>query len=475
MNPTDPPLSDLRPLVDDEPDDAEAGVDAESGDHHQARFWTGKRMAWTSLAAVAVVILAASGFVTVGQVAIAPGGLHETERRIEVDGTTAYPSDGEMLFATVSVREVTFWGWLQGKLDDDIKLLPREQVYGERDPDETRDLNFRLMDTSKIVATALALEREGALPSATGAFVREVAAGGVAEEAGLPQGIVVVAVDETFVESVDQLETLIEDRRGESVTVAFEDFGGNPGTVSMDLPSSGDLGVIFDPMPGPASSGALVAGLLPGFPAAEELAFGEVIVEIDGEEVVTTRDALRLINGHDPGDEMSFTALTVDGELRDGTLVLAERPDDERTPEDESGGPFVGIEVRPAYATPYEVAIDSGKVGGPSAGLAFTLAVIDLLTPGELTGGVEVAATGEVQDDGRIGIVGGVTQKTASVRDRGVELFLVPAGDFETAATAADDSVEVVAVETLDDALAALAERGGNAGDFIIDQEPLSL
>lgn len=474
MNPTDPPLTDFRPPIAGEAVDA----DTEAGDTTGAdapRFWTGRRIAWTSIAAVAVMVLAASGFVTVGQVAIAPGGLHETERRIEVEGTTAYPSEGEMLFATVSVREVTFWGWLQGKLDDDIKLLPREQVYGERDPDETRDLNFRLMDTSKIVATALALQREGALPPATGAFVRELETGGVAEQAGLPQGIVVVAVDGVFVESVEQLETLMDERRGESVIVEFEDFGGSPGSVVMDIPSSGDLGVIFDPMPGPASSGALVAGLLPGFPAAEALTFGEVLVEIDGEEVVTTRDALRLINARDPGQEMSFTVRTTEGELRDGSLILAERPDDERTPEDESGGPFVGIEVRPAYATPYDVDIDSGKVGGPSAGLAFTLALIDLLTPGELTGGIEVAATGEVLDDGRIGIVGGVAQKTASVRDRGVELFLVPAGDFETAAVAADESLEVVAVETLDDALEALAERGGNAGDFVLDQEPLSL
>ena len=146
-----------------------------------------------------------------------------------------------------------------------------------------------------------------------------------------------------------------------------------------------------------------------------------------------------------------------------------------RQPEDESGGPFVGIEVRPAYATPYEIAIDSGKVGGPSAGLAFTLAVIDLLTPGELTGGIEIAATGEVQDDGRIGQVGGVPQKTASVRDDGIELFLVPAANFEAAAEMAGDSLEVVAVETLDDALRALAELGGNAGDFVLDRDPVTL
>lgn len=471
MNPADPSLTDVRLTVDGPPSDA-SEPDA---DHERPRFWTGKRIAWASLAAVAVIVLAASGFVTVGQVAIAPGGLHETEQRIDIDGTEEYPSDGEMLFATVSVRQVTVWGWLQAKLDDDIRLLPREQVYGERDPDETRDLNFRLMDTSKIVASALALERQGALPSATGAYVSEVDPDGVAGQAGLPQGLVVVAADGTFIESVEQLETLIDERRGESVELDLEDFVGTPSTRTLVLPESGDIGVTFEPMPGPASSGALVAGLLPGYPAAEELAFGEVLVEIDGESVVTTRDALRLINSHEPGDEMAFTVRTVDGELRDGSLVLAERPDDERTPEDESGGPFVGIEVRPAYATPYEIAIDSGKVGGPSAGLAFTLAVIDLLTPGELTGGIEIAATGEVQDDGRIGQVGGVSQKTASVRDRGIELFLVPAANFEAAVEMAGDSLDVVAVETLDDALRALAERGGNAGDFVLDRDPVTL
>ena len=471
MNPADPSLTDVRPPVDGLPSD----VSDPDADHARPRFWTGKRIAWSSLAAVAVVVLAASGFVTVGQVAIAPGGLHETEKRIDVDGTEQYPSDGEMLFATVSVRQVTVWGWLQAKLDDDIRLLPREEVYGERDADETRDLNFRLMDTSKIVASALALERQGALPSATGAYVSEVDPDGVAGQAGLPEGLVVVAVDGTFIESVEQLETLIDERRGESVELELEDFLGTPSTETLVLPESDDIGVTFEPMPGPASSGALVAGLLPGYPAAEALAFGEGLVEIDGESVVTTRDALRLINSHEPGDEMAFTVRTVDGDLRDGSLVLAERPDDERTPEDESGGPFVGIEVRPAYATPYEIDIDSGKVGGPSAGLAFTLAVIDLLTPGELTGGIEIAATGEVQDDGRIGQVGGVPQKTASVRDRGIELFLVPAANFEAAAEMAGDSLEVVAVETLDDALRALAERGGNAGDFVLDRDPVTL
>ncbi len=455
--------------------DSTTDVEGADGPSVRRRFWTRRKIAWSGLAALVLVAAAASAFVTVGQVAIAPGGLHETEDRIAVDGARSYSSDGELLFATVSVREVNIWGWMQAKLDDDIVLLPHDEVYGERDREETRDLNFRLMDTSKIVATALAMERAGSLPPATGAYVSEVEQNGSAAKAGLTAGLVVVGVDGTFVDSVEELEQLLSDARGASVELQLEDLVGTSVAVAIEVPSSGGLGATFEPMPGPASSGALVAGLLPGFPAAEELEFAEVLVEIDGEPVVTTRDALRLINAHEPGEEMTFTVLTPEGEHRDGSLILAERPDDPRTPEDEAGGAFVGIEVRPAYATPYEIEIDSGSVGGPSAGLAFTLAMIDLLTPGELTGGIEVAATGEILDDGRVGVVGGVAQKTASVRDRGVTLFLVPLEDFDTAAEAADESVEVVAVETLDDALEALAERGGNAAEFVRDDEPLTL
>ncbi len=75
---------------------------------------------------------------------------------------------------------------------------------------------------------------------------------------------------------------------------------------------------------------------------------------------------------------------------------------------------------------PVDVKIDPGAVSGPSAGLAFTLTIIDELTPGSLTGGKKVAVTGTMDLGGNVGEVGGVPQKTAAALDAGAKLFLVP-------------------------------------------------
>jgi PDZ domain-containing protein len=107
----------------------------------------------------------------------------------------------------------------------------------------------------------------------------------------------------------------------------------------------------------------------------------------------------------------------------------------------------------------------STPVGGPSAGLAFTLAIIDDLTPGDLTGGADVAVTGTINSDGTVGPVGGTGQKAAAVRAQGYDVFLVPSADYEAAERRAGD-VDVIAVDTLDEALAALADQGGNVDDL---------
>ena len=105
---------------------------------------------------------------------------------------------------------------------------------------------------------------------------------------------------------------------------------------------------------------------------------------------------------------------------------------------------------------PIDVTIDSGNVGGPSAGLAFTLAVLDVLTPGELTGGHRVAVTGTMALDGTVGPVGGGAQKAITVRDGGYEAFLVPSDELEEVKAAVGDDLEVIAVDTLAEALEAL-------------------
>ena len=106
------------------------------------------------------------------------------------------------------------------------------------------------------------------------------------------------------------------------------------------------------------------------------------------------------------------------------------------------------------------VDIDTGQLGGPSGGLAFTLALIDLLTPGELTGEHIVVATGTVSADGVVGPVGGVRLKTLAARAAGADMFLVPAADYREAVASAG-TMPVVAVDSFDDALQILVVLGG--------------
>jgi len=115
---------------------------------------------------------------------------------------------------------------------------------------------------------------------------------------------------------------------------------------------------------------------------------------------------------------------------------------------------------------PVDVDFDTDRIGGPSAGLAFTLALIDELSPGELSPPGGVAATGTMAEDGSVGPIGALVQKAVAVRRSGAGLFLVPAmqpeAEIEAARRAVAGDVEIVTVESLGDALAALAERGGS-------------
>ncbi|MGH9163958.1 MAG: S16 family serine protease, partial [Acidimicrobiales bacterium] len=114
------------------------------------------------------------------------------------------------------------------------------------------------------------------------------------------------------------------------------------------------------------------------------------------------------------------------------------------------------------FDLPFAVHIDSGAIGGPSAGLAFTLGLLDALTAGELTGGRRVAVTGTIELDGGVGDVGGVAQKTAAVRRAGAEYFLVPPAEFDEAVAHAGGQLQVRRVASLDEALDALAKLGGD-------------
>lgn len=204
--------------------------------------------------------------------------------------------------------------------------------------------------------------------------------------------------------------------------------------------------------------GALITGVIPGrgFPAEGRLNPGDVITSVDGRPVAFVEDAVALLRQHKPGDAVRLQVSSEDGASRIEQLVMARNDD---------GNAVLGVELQTYkldYDLPFSVDIESGDIGGPSAGLAFTLALLDDLTPGELTGGKVVAATGTMEIDETVGDVGGVKQKTAAVIAAGATMFLVPPGEYEEAKKRAGSRLEVVKVANLGDALAALGKLGGN-------------
>jgi PDZ domain-containing protein len=195
-------------------------------------------------------------------------------------------------------------------------------------------------------------------------------------------------------------------------------------------------------------------------PAASVLQVGDTISAVDGHKVGTVDDLSALLADKKPGDTVSVSIDRQGSGASTVQVVLSKSPQDGRT--------IVGI-VPFDTATvhlPFQVDIDTGQIGGPSAGLAFTLTLIDELSQGDLTGGRDVAVTGEIRLDGSVGPIGGLAQKVSAVKQAGVHHFIVPTSQgpeqLERARQIGGTDVEIIPVATLDEALAALQRLGGD-------------
>ena len=318
-------------------------------------------------------LLPGDSVVDEGAVAFLPGTAIATSGRVEAEGIDVFDPEGEILLLTVAIdSELTVLDWIRSSLDEAVELRSRESVYGDRSDTEQREHNRHLMDSSKDIATIVALERLG---------------------------------------------------------VHAADF-----------------------------TGVLFFETVPGGPADGLLEPTDVILSIDGQPV-TTVDSLRAVLAQlEPG---AAAVITVEDsetdELRDVAITLGTHPD--------NGGPYIGVsgitERVSRSPLPFDVDISTGAVGGPSAGLAFTLVVLDVLSQGELTGGQRVAVTGSIHLDGSVGDVGGVAQKAVAARDAGARLIIVPEASADEARAGSSD-VPVVGVANLEDALQALAGVGGD-------------
>jgi len=202
-----------------------------------------------------------------------------------------------------------------------------------------------------------------------------------------------------------------------------------------------ELGLEVTPLPG-------VSHVNVGEPADGKLLARDLFLEIGGRPVTTAEDVVAAVQGSTPGEPLEMVVLR--NHERMEVTVVPERGDD---------GSTIGIFLGTGFRFPFDVSVNiSPDIGGPSAGLMFSLAIYDTLTPGSLTDDQIVAGTGEIAPDGRVGPIGGIQQKVVAARDSDAELFLVPEANCEEALKADNGDMQLVLAETMHSARLAIEE-----------------
>jgi Lon-like protease len=212
--------------------------------------------------------------------------------------------------------------------------------------------------------------------------------------------------------------------------------------------------------------GAQVDQVQPGSPAAAAgMKCNDLVIAANGVAIHTDTDLVNQIRALKPGDELPMTISRTGSDGKSTVVHVTARL--AGTPAE--GGqaaqpdrPYLGVavETRYTFTFPFEVNVDVGQIGGPSAGLALTLGLLDVLSNGHLTGGHAVAATGTMDLNGDVGPIGGAAQKAVAVRRAGAKVFLVPPANLKDAESQAG-SMKVYAVSTLQQALDVLQSMGG--------------
>ncbi|MFC6705593.1 PDZ domain-containing protein [Flexivirga alba] len=189
-----------------------------------------------------------------------------------------------------------------------------------------------------------------------------------------------------------------------------------------------------------------VVQLQPGAAAEGKLKANDVLTELNGQKVTSLQSVSAVMAKVKAGTTVPVT-------IKRGSQTLHLQVP---TSAGDGGHAVFGIAISPSYKFPYEVKVNAGDVGGPSAGTMFTLAIYDLLTPGALTGGHQVAGTGTMSEDGTVGPIGGIRQKMLGAKRAGAKFFLAPNSDCSEAKGHVPSGLTVIKINSLKDALAAL-------------------
>ena len=180
-------------------------------------------------------------------------------------------------------------------------------------------------------------------------------------------------------------------------------------------------------------------------PSVGKLEAGDAIDLVNDKPVANLEEFTALLKATKPGDQLVLDYRRKDKSLGTTTVTLGKNPDRDYG--------YLGVGVVDAPWAPFTIAFNLANIGGPSAGLMFSLAVVDKLTTGDLNGGKFVAGTGTISSDGKVGPIGGITHKLYAAKEAGATVFMVPAENCDEAKSAHDADLQLIRVENLTGAI----------------------
>ena len=199
--------------------------------------------------------------------------------------------------------------------------------------------------------------------------------------------------------------------------------------------------------------GVLVVGLLDDSPVKDKLIKDDLIVSINNQLVRSTSEFISKLRTYEIGDIVNIGLIRNEKELSIETKLI-----EHVEYENEPMVGFLASTPNQQFIFPFEVDIETGNVGGPSAGMMMALNVYNLLTEEDITNGRKIAGTGTIEIDGSMGPVGGVKQKVIASKRANASLILVPNANYSEASIYSDENTSIVAVDTFEEALDVISE-----------------
>ncbi len=204
------------------------------------------------------------------------------------------------------------------------------------------------------------------------------------------------------------------------------------------------------------AEGVEVVGIIEGGTAEGFLKNGDLILSINGQEVIFAADAASTIRNREIGDSVDIKILR-DQKEKEFTLQTVEL-------DNNPGHPSIGIYITTRgleYNFSRAVNFETNKIGGPSAGLMFALEIYNQLTIEDITSGHRIAGTGSLLTDGTVSEISGIKQKVLAAEKEGIDLFFVPIQNYEEAKSVAH-KMEIAAVKSIQEAINYLRDLESN-------------